>query len=41
VRAEILAAAWELAGEVGLANLTLRDLARRVGMQAPSLYSHF
>ena len=41
VRAEILDAAWELAREVGLADLTLRDLARRVGMQPPSLYSHF
>jgi len=40
-RREILDAAWELAGEVGLANITLRDLARRVGMQPPSLYSHF
>jgi AcrR family transcriptional regulator len=40
-RREILDAAWALAGEVGLANVTLRDLARRVGMQPPSLYSHF
>ena len=40
-RREILDAAWALAGEVGLANLTLRDLAGRVGMQPPSLYSHF
>ena len=40
-RREILDAAWELAGEVGIANLTLRDLAGRVGMQPPSLYSHF
>jgi AcrR family transcriptional regulator len=40
-RREILDAAWELAGEVGLATITLRDLARRVGMQPPSLYSHF
>ena len=40
-RLEILEAAWSLAGEVGLANLTLRDIAQRVGMQPPSLYSHF
>jgi len=40
-RREILDAAWALAGEVGLANITLRDIAERVGMQAPSLYSHF
>ena len=38
---EILATAWELAGAEGLAALSLRDLARRVGMQAPSLYSYF
>ena len=41
VRREILDAAWELAREVGLASITLRDIARRVGMQPPSLYSHF
>jgi AcrR family transcriptional regulator len=40
-RAEILQAAWELAREQGLAAFTLRDLAERVGMRAPSLYSHF
>jgi AcrR family transcriptional regulator len=40
-RAEILEAAWQLAGEQGLAAFTLRDLAERVGMRAPSLYTHF
>ena len=40
-RAEVLQAAWELAQEQGLAEFTLRDLAERVGMRAPSLYTHF
>ena len=40
-RAEILQAAWELCREQGLAALSLRDLAARVGMRAPSLYSYF
>ena len=40
-RAEILEAAWELAQEQGLTAFTLRDLAERVGMRAPSLYTHF
>ena len=40
-KAEILEAAWELARTEGLAGLSLRDVARRVGMQAPSLYSYF
>jgi AcrR family transcriptional regulator len=40
-RREILAAAWQVARERGLAQLTLRDVADRVGMRAPSLYSHF
>jgi AcrR family transcriptional regulator len=39
--AEIVAAAWQLAREVGVAGLTLKELARRVGMQAPSLYQYF
>lgn len=40
-KAEILGAAWDLVGEVGLAGLSLRDLAARVGMRAPSLYQYF
>jgi AcrR family transcriptional regulator len=40
-RRQIIEAAWALAREHGLAGLSLRDLARRVGMQAPSLYSYF
>ena len=40
-RGEILESAWQLAQEQGLADFTLRDLAERVGMRAPSLYTHF
>lgn len=40
-RREILDAAWAQAREVGIASITLRDIARAVGMQPPSLYSHF
>jgi len=40
-KAEIVDAAWELCRAEGLAGLSLRDLAKRVGMQAPSLYSYF
>ncbi|MCU1459124.1 MAG: Transcriptional regulator, TetR family [Actinomycetia bacterium] len=40
-RAEILDAAWEVVRSEGLAALSLRDLAGKVGMQAPSLYSYF
>lgn len=40
-RAEILAVAWEQVRANGLAALSLRDLARSVGMQPPSLYSYF
>ena len=40
-RVEILDAAWALARSEGLAALSLRDIAQRVGMQAPSLYSYF
>ena len=41
IRQEILDAAWDAAHETSLAGLTLRDIATRVGMQQPSLYSHF
>jgi len=40
-KAEILAAAWQLVRAEGLAGLNLRDLAAKVGMQPPSLYSYF
>jgi AcrR family transcriptional regulator len=40
-RQEILAVAWEVARERGVAGLTLREVAARVGMRAPSLYTHF
>jgi AcrR family transcriptional regulator len=40
-RREILDAAWDVARERGLTGFTLRDVAQRVGMRAPSLYSHF
>lgn len=40
-RQEILAAAWAVARENGLGALTLREVAARVGMRPPSLYSHF
>lgn len=40
-KAEILDAAWEIVRAQGLAALSLRDLARHVGMQAPSLYQYF
>jgi len=41
VRAEIVVAAWELARERGLPGVTVRDVAERIGMRAPSLYTHF
>lgn len=40
-RRKILDAAWTVAREQGLAALTLREVADRVGIRAPSLYSHF
>jgi AcrR family transcriptional regulator len=39
--AEIVAAAWDLVHEHGLASLSMRDLGDRVGMKAQSLYSYF
>jgi len=40
-RREILDTAWEIARSDGLAALTLRAVAERIGMRSPSLYSHF
>lgn len=40
-REEILAAAWELARTEGLAGISMRDLAARVAMRSPSLYTYF
>jgi len=39
--ASIVAAAWELAGAEGIGGLTLRGLARKVGVRQPSLYEYF
>lgn len=41
VRREILDAAWEIARRDGLSAITLREVATRIGMRSPSLYSHF
>jgi len=38
---EIVDAAWKIAQDKGLAQVTLRDVAELVGMRAPSLYTHF
>jgi AcrR family transcriptional regulator len=38
---EIVAAAWDIVREEGLAGLSMRDLGSRVGMKAQSLYSYF
>ena len=40
-RREILDAAWALAREHGLAALSLRDVARAVGLRPPSIYEYF
>jgi len=37
----IVAAAWELARAHGIAGISLRDLARAVGIKQPSLYVYF
>ena len=39
--ASIVAAAWELAREQGIGQVSLRALAREVGMRQPSLYEYF
>ncbi|MBD7945472.1 TetR family transcriptional regulator [Psychrobacillus sp. FSL K6-2684] len=38
---KILEASWELLGEEGIEKLTMRRLAHRLGIQAPSLYWYF
>lgn len=40
-RERIMEAAWELARDEGLAAVSLREVASRVGMRAPSLYTYF
>ena len=40
-KAEIVDAAWELARSEGLAGISLREIAKAIGMQAPSLYGYF
>lgn len=41
MKLEILDAAWEIARTEGLEAVSLRDIAGRVGMQPPSLYTYF
>ena len=38
---EIILATLELASENGLGSVSMADIARRVGIKAPSLYNHF
>jgi AcrR family transcriptional regulator len=40
-RREIVDTAWEIARRDGLSAVTLREVAGRIGMRSPSLYSHF
>jgi AcrR family transcriptional regulator len=40
-RREILDTAWAIARETSIAAVTLREIADRIGMQPPSLYTHF
>jgi AcrR family transcriptional regulator len=39
-RSQILAAAWDIAEESGLAAVSLHEVARRVGIRQPSLYGY-
>lgn len=38
---ELLRVAWDLARQDGLAAVSLREIARRVGLRQPSLYAYF
>jgi AcrR family transcriptional regulator len=40
-RADIVEAAWSVVRELGLAGLTMRDLATRAGVTTPTLYAYF
>ncbi len=40
-KAEIVEAAWELARDEGIGGFTMRQLAAKVGLKAPSLYQYF
>ncbi|MDT4936393.1 MAG: hypothetical protein QOG80_64 [Pseudonocardiales bacterium] len=40
-RREIIDAAWDIARDDGIENVTLRAVAEQVGMRSPSLYTHF
>jgi len=40
-RATVLAAAWALVRDEGLAALSLRELARRAGITTPTVYAYF
>jgi AcrR family transcriptional regulator len=40
-REEILDAAWKIADEEGIGAVALSEVARRVGMRAPSIYNYF
>jgi AcrR family transcriptional regulator len=40
-RATVLAAAWQMVREDGLAVLSLRELARRAGITTPTVYAYF
>jgi AcrR family transcriptional regulator len=40
-RAALLATAWDMVREHGLASLSLRELARRAGITTPTVYAYF
>src|SRR3954454_9053537 len=40
-RAALLATAWEMVREDGLAALSLRELAKRAGITTPTVYAYF